>query len=43
MPMSTATRWKQLEKLLRMLAEQGEEKTFAYIRHIRREAKKRGA
>ena len=34
---------KQLEKLLRMLAEQGEEKTFAYIRHIRREAKKRGA
>lgn len=33
----------QLEILLRMLAEQGEDKTFAYIRHIRRAAKKRGA
>ena len=33
---------KQLEILLKMLAEQGEDKTFAYIRHIRREAKRRG-
>ena len=33
---------KQLEILLKMLAEQGEDKTFAYIRHIRKEAKRRG-
>ena len=33
---------KQLHLLLKMLAEQGEDKTFAYIRHIRREALRRG-
>ncbi len=33
---------RQLHFLLKMLAEQGEAKTFSYIRHIRREARKRG-